>query len=282
MVERQTILIVDDDLTLSEMLREYFGAQGYAVRTADWGVDAVYACWESQPQLALLDIHLPDITGYEVARRLRSHRRTRDIPLIFLTNRKGREDRLHGLELGAVDYISKPFDLQELQLRVRNALRRTAPQIRFHTLTGLPEGALVDEQLAQMLTQPDWAVIAVGLHGLARFREAYGFVAADDVLRAVGLRLREAVGQADARVDFLGQLDPENYVVLTRGSHLGNLNRDLQAYLSHPMDYFYPLEDRDQNPEGQLGLSLSPWRAGSLLAEDVKSLTTALLRVNAR
>lgn len=276
MVERQTILIVDDDQALSEMLREYFGAQGYAVRTADWGVDAVYACWESQPQLALLDIHLPDITGYEVARRLRSHRRTRDIPLIFLTNRTGREDRLHGLELGAVDYISKPFDLQELQLRVRNALRRAAPQVRFHPLTGLPEGPLVDEQIAQMLTQPDWAVVAVALHGLARFREAYGFVAADDVLRAVGLRLREAVGQADARVDFLGQVDAENYFVVTRTPHLMNLIRDLQASLSQPMDYFYPLEDRDQPPDEQLGLSLSQWRAEDMPVADIEAVKTLL------
>jgi PleD family two-component response regulator len=277
MVERQTILIVDDDQTLSEMLREYFDAQGYAVRTADWGVDAVYACWEAQPQLALLDIHLPDITGYEVARRLRSHRRTRDIPLIFLTNRRGREDRLHGLELGAVDYISKPFDLQELQLRVRNALRRVAPPARFHPLTGLPEGSLVDEQLAQMLTQPDGALVSVALRGLARFREAYGFVAADDVLRAVGLRLKEAVGQADARVDFLGQLDAENYLVITRAPHLANLNRDLRAYLSQPMDYFYSLEDREQAPEEPLELRLTEWRAESVApAGDLDALKTVL------
>lgn len=282
MAERQTILIVDDDQTLTEMLREYFDAQGYAVRTVDWGVDAVYACWEQPPQLALLDIHLPDITGYEVARRLQSHRRTRDIPLIFLTSRKGREDRLHGLELGAVDYISKPFDLQELQLRVRNVMRRTAPQIRFHAVTGLPEGPLVDEQLATLLGEPDWAAIVVTLHGLGRFREAYGFVAADDVLRAVGLRLKEAVGQADARVDFLGQLDVENYIILTRTAHLRNLSRDLQAYLSRPMDYFYPLEDRDRNLEEQLGLSLSPLSAATAALPDVSALKEAFLHVNAK
>ncbi|MGH2525092.1 MAG: response regulator transcription factor, partial [Anaerolineales bacterium] len=124
MADKQTLLVVEDDPNLAEMLTNYFNIQGYRVLTFDWGEDAVRTCQLDPPQLALLDVRLPDIDGYEVARRLRTHRRTQTIPLIFLTERNARSDRLRGLELGAVDYITKPFDLKELQLRVRNALHR--------------------------------------------------------------------------------------------------------------------------------------------------------------
>ena len=120
---KSKILIIEDDLDVAEMLNAYFGVQGYDVHTVNWGEDGVRACQSTHPDLVILDIRLPDIDGYEVARRMRNDRRTQDIPIIFLTEKRDRADRLQGLELGADDYITKPFDVQELRLRVRNALR---------------------------------------------------------------------------------------------------------------------------------------------------------------
>jgi DNA-binding response OmpR family regulator len=117
--DKQTILVVEDDPNVAQMLDEYFNVQGYHVITTDAGEDAVRTCRANPPHLALLDIHLPDIDGYEVARRLLTHRRTKHIPLIFLTQRRERVDRLQGLGLGAVDYVTKPFDLNDLLERVR-------------------------------------------------------------------------------------------------------------------------------------------------------------------
>jgi DNA-binding response OmpR family regulator len=121
---KQKILIVEDDLDVADMLNAYFRVQGYEIFTVNWGEDGVRACQSSRPDIVILDIRLPDIDGYEVARRLRSDRRTADIPIIFLTEKRDRSERLQGLELGADDYITKPFDVQELRLRIRNALRR--------------------------------------------------------------------------------------------------------------------------------------------------------------
>src|SRR5512136_1037043 len=185
MSDKQTILIVEDELELSEMLSEYLVAQGYDVLAAAWGEDAVRICQEKTPSLVLLDIGLPDINGYEVARRIQFHHRTRNIPIIFLTQRHERTDRMRGLELGAVDYVTKPYDLQELHLRMRNALQRTSFESLVNVTTGLPEGRLVDERLAELLQGQDWAIVAVQLRRMNRFRETFGFVAADDVLRAV-------------------------------------------------------------------------------------------------
>src|SRR5512141_1887417 len=127
------------------MLNAYFRVQGYEVFTVNWGEDGVRAAQTVLPDLVILDIRLPDIDGYEVARRLRADRRTNNIPIIFLTERRDRADRLQGLELGADDFITKPFDVQELRLRVRNTIRRASMDSLTNPVTGLPEGDIVLE-----------------------------------------------------------------------------------------------------------------------------------------
>lgn len=135
------ILIVEDEASTAEMLTAYFSSLGYQVSHAGWGQDAVTMATRIQPDLVVLDIHLPDIDGYEVCLRLRSQPRTEHTPVIFLTERRERVDRLTGLELGAVDYITKPFDVQELRFRVRNALRRSSRETLLHPHHGTAHDA---------------------------------------------------------------------------------------------------------------------------------------------
>jgi len=144
---KHKILIVEDDPDVAEMLNAYFRVQGYEVFTVNWGEDGVRAGQTVTPDIIILDIRLPDIDGYEVARRLRGDRRTQEIPIIFLTEKRERVDRLQGFEVGADDYITKPFDVQELRLRVRNALKRVSQGSLTNPVSGLPEGPLVDDPL---------------------------------------------------------------------------------------------------------------------------------------
>jgi PleD family two-component response regulator len=83
---------------------------------------------------------------------------------------------MQGLELGADDYVTKPFDIQELRLRVRNALHRVTPSSLTNPVTGLPEGVLVDERLQECLTAGDWGLLVVAIDNFGEFRESYGFV----------------------------------------------------------------------------------------------------------
>jgi len=189
---KQKILIVEDDLDVADMLNAYFRVQGYEIFTVNWGEDGVRACQTSRPDIVILDIRLPDIDGYEVARRLRSNRRTAGIPIIFLTEKRDRSERLQGLELGADDYITKPFDVQELRLRIRNALRRAEQDTLTNPVTGLPDGKLVDERISECLNKITWTMLIVSLENLDIFRESYGFVASDDVMRAVSLMIQSS------------------------------------------------------------------------------------------
>jgi len=241
---KSTILVVEDDIDVAEMLTAYFQGQGYSVQAVNSGEDAVRGSRATHPDLVILDIRLPDIDGFEVARRLRNHQRTSDIPIIFLTEKRERSDRLQGLTVGADDYITKPFDIQELRLRVRNSLRRTRPNSLTNPVTGLAEGALVDERLRECLETSDWALLVVSIENLVQFRESYGFVAADDVQRAVSLMLHNAMRGVGSSKDFIGQLGPTQFILATQPANLPALNDRIRSRLEQSLDYFYPLKDR--------------------------------------
>ena len=273
MEEKSRILIVEDDPDVAEMLEAYFRVQGYEVASANWGEDAVSACLSAPPDLVILDIRLPDIDGYQVARRLRKNRRTENIPIIFLTEKRAREDRLQGLELGADDYITKPFDIQELRLRVRNSLQRMSQDAINNPVTGFPEGVLVDERLKECLEGDAWALLSITLKNLDTFRNAYGFVASDDVLRAVSLMIHNAICNIGGPTDFVGHLTTTQFVVLTDASVIVELGERVRTRVEQSFDYFYPLKDREksESPEERLALKL-----GAILPEQgsFKNLTS--------
>lgn len=252
----KTILIVEDDLDVAEMLDAYFRVQGYNVIMANWGEDGVKVALEKHPDLVILDIRLPDIDGYEVARRLRDNRRTESIPIIFLTEKRSREERLQGLELGADDYITKPFDIQELRLRVRNSLQRSKQGAVTNPVTGFAEGVLVEERLQDCLASQNWAMILVGLENLDIFREDYGFVASDDVLRAVSLMIHNAVRKVGGTSDFVGHLSPSEFIVVSQPELVPDLSELIHTRLDQSLDYFYPLKDRESPKRSQKRLAV--------------------------
>lgn len=120
------ILVVDDEPDLLELVRFHLTQEGFSVDTAANGIDAMAELRRSVPDLAILDLMLPDIAGTEVCRRIRSDARLRSLPVIMLTAKSEEVDRIVGLELGADDYVTKPFSPRELTLRVRAVLRRVA------------------------------------------------------------------------------------------------------------------------------------------------------------
>ncbi len=151
MTKPYKILIVEDDPDTAEMLRAYFETQGYQVLTTAWGNEAIEVCRDTVPDLIIEDIRLPDIDGYQVVHELRKHTRTSNVPIIFLTERQARDDKIAGLRLGAVAYLSKPFDMQELHLCVRNALRRASYTSLVSPVTGLPVRQITEEWLRQII-----------------------------------------------------------------------------------------------------------------------------------
>jgi two-component system phosphate regulon response regulator PhoB len=121
----ERILVVDDEPDIIALVAYHLARSGYRVSTASTGTEALQAAREEQPALVVLDLMLPELSGFQVLERLRADRAFAEIPVLMLTARRDEPDRVQGLSLGADDYLVKPFSPQELVLRVRNILRRT-------------------------------------------------------------------------------------------------------------------------------------------------------------
>jgi DNA-binding response OmpR family regulator len=277
--KKPTILIVEDDLDVAEMLNAYFRVQGYNVISVNFGEDGLRESEIVHPDLIILDIRLPDINGFEVAKKIRSHRKTKNIPIIFLTEKREREDRLTGLEIGGDDYITKPFDVQELRLRVRNALHRNFLGSLTNPVTNLPEGRLVDERLHELLDETEWTVLLISIENLDAFSEIYGFVASDDVLRAVSLMIQNTLHEIRIHTDFLGHLSATQFCLVTTSQNAKLLLERIEPRLEQSLDFFYPLKDRDSKDYSlnRLAIKIAQLHSIDGTYSDANSIKTELL-----
>ena len=119
-ITARRVLFVDDDAALGKMFADFLTASGYHARTTVTGAEALQQLGEFQPHLVVLDIGLPDISGLEILRQIRTHPSTRDTAVILITGTSGLEMKIEGFQTGANDYLSKPINLRELQLKIEH------------------------------------------------------------------------------------------------------------------------------------------------------------------
>jgi PleD family two-component response regulator len=240
------LLIVEDDLDIANMLRIYFTSLQYEVDLAGRGSEALEKTRQSMPNLIVLDIMLPDIDGFEVCRILRTTTRTSHVPIIFLTQKDERSDKLQGLELGADDYITKPFDIEELKLRVQRAIARAEQQSLTDPRSGLPAGRLIEEQLRRIIRQQGWALMDIRINHFEPFKEVYGFVAADDVLRFTAMLMGEVVDELGDPSDFIGHAGGDNFVIICSEARAAAIRQRLKERFASEVLSHYNFMDREQ------------------------------------
>ncbi len=243
------VLLIDDDRALAEMLQAYFANYAVDLRAAYTGQDGLRAAREMQPDIILLDIHLPDISGFDVAKQLQQHPKTAYIPIIFLTEVRGREALLSGLRLGADDYITKPFDLHELRLRIRNTLESARRVHRFHPVTGLASPEVLQQALQERLQhRMPWALLGVFIENFDDLRQRYGILAANDALYAIG-KLVHYVLRGVSTEDLAAHLSDVDFAFLTVPERLPRYQKRVREILEPKLPYFYAWEDWQQLPE---------------------------------
>lgn len=199
-----TLLIADDAPAVRDLLRDYFDAKGYRVVTASDGKEALAAARAAAPDLVLLDVMMPWMDGFEVVREIR---READTPIILLTARVVERDRVAGLDLGADDYITKPFNLQEVEARVRAVLRRYRPPEASGVLRG---GDIVLDEAAHR--------VSVGGEAVPLTRSEFTLLAA----------LMRASGRVLSREALLGALGHTDRSTRTVDVHIRNLRTKVE------------------------------------------------------
>ncbi|HJU51220.1 MAG TPA: response regulator [Acidimicrobiia bacterium] len=211
----ERILVVDDDPDILSVVKINLELEGYEVDTAEDGREAVDKAMIEAPELILLDIMMPRMDGLTALRRIRSHGTTGNTSVILLTARGLPEDRVKGLELGADDYITKPFDISELVARVKAVLRRTQAARDLSPLTGLPGNFRIGAEIEQRIESgASFALIHCDLDNFKAFNDHYGFMRGDEVIRFCArcmVEATEAIGEPDA---FVGHIGGDDFVAL--------------------------------------------------------------------
>src|SRR5579859_462122 len=144
-----TVLVVEDERKLRDLVRSYLERAGFTVLTTGSGAEAITMAMTSAPDLVILDLGLPDVPGETVARELRA---MSAVPVLMLTAKAAEEDRIRGLELGADDYVTKPFSPRELVLRVQAILRRGGQAAAAHDVASYGGGVLVIDEPRRTVT----------------------------------------------------------------------------------------------------------------------------------
>jgi DNA-binding response OmpR family regulator len=160
-----TVLLVEDERKLRELVRSYLERAGFAVLSTDSGAEAINLADSANPDLIVLDLGLPDVPGEAVAREVHADSKT---PILMLTAKTSEQDRIAGLELGADDYVTKPFSPRELVLRVQAILRRNAHDATDYSVASFGDGALVIDEARRIarvrgnaieLTPTEWGIL---------------------------------------------------------------------------------------------------------------------------
>ena len=266
------ILVIEDEprlrFILERQLRDAKDAK-YEVRTAEDGIKGLEEVRRDAPDLILLDVMMPGLDGFEVCRRLKSNPLTSRIPIIFLTAKSTLDDRLHGLEVFADDYLTKPWEQQELLFRVRNQLKTRRAQLSSNALTGLPGNVLIETELSRRIAAGEkFAFLHLDLDQFKAFNDYYGYARGDAMIRFTASLLHELNQRHGGEGDFIGHIGGDDFVVITDPQRAMTIANGIRAEFDARVRDQYDGVDRERGY-----ISVLSSRQGGVKRFDVLSIT---------
>ncbi|HLF25173.1 MAG TPA: response regulator [Anaerolineae bacterium] len=244
---RRTLLLVSASAESTVSLHDHFRESGYDLRFAQSADEALSIARRDLPEAIVLDSEVPGLDVAAVSRELRASPRTRHIHLTLLAPQSERDARLAALAAGVDEFMIKPIDVEELELRIRNALRRAAYQNLVNPISGLPGPYLVEDRLRELLAaRSNWALMRLSLRGFKPFTDVYGFLAGEEVLRFAGRLFGEVMNEFSSSNDFLGHTGDDNFVMITAPEMLADLRHKLRQRFDEGIKSHYSFREREQ------------------------------------
>ena len=248
MSEREpTILLADDDPDIRMFLEVTLSIAGFAVHTAEDGQAALDQARDVDPDLVLLDVMMPRMDGLEATRRLRNDPRTSDIPIILVTAKAMGMDKVVGLQEGADDYVTKPFDPDELVARIEAALRRASAMRQVSPLSGLPGNTRIEAELERRVASGvDFSMLYCDLNKFKSYNDYYGFMQGDKLLKAYADLLTDTVNDMTPEDGFVGHVGGDDFVIVTGYADYEGLAAEICRRFDEMAPGFYADEDRQR------------------------------------
>ncbi len=210
------VLVIEDEDSIRRILKLQLEAAGYTVFDAANGESGLALANEELPDLVISDLMMPGMDGHDVCRAIKSHFRTSHIPVIMLTAKSDLAAKVQALDFGANDYITKPYERQEMLLRVRNLLNWSRSQREANPLTGLPGNVAIEKEITRRLESPDpFLFLYVDLDNFKAYNDYYGYQRGDSAIRMMARILVEVVVEFGQPSDFVGHVGGDDFVVIT-------------------------------------------------------------------
>jgi len=242
---RPCVLVVDDEEGLRRELHHNLNQRGYQVREAACAADALTEIARGSPEVVVLDLYLPDMSGMEVLRRLREQESSLTLPVLLLSVVDDPDVKARALRLGADDYMSKPFSLLELQARIEAVLRRKELEFSFSPSTRLPGNIAIERVLRQRVASgAPFAVCYVDLDNFKAYNDCYGFLKGDGVIHQTARVLVEAVRELGNPEDFVGHVGGDDFVVVTTPEWAEPICRRAAEEFDQVIPLYYDAEAR--------------------------------------
>ena len=244
----ERILVVDDDRDICRSIEVILRLEGYDVRVAYTGEEAIAEATRVQPDLVLVDMMMPGMDGNEVTKRLRHDPRTATASIIMLTARSLPADKVLGLTAGCDDYIVKPYEPTELVARVQSALRRSRQMREISPLTGLPGNFQIAHELEDLVGEgdPAFAVLYADLDDFKAYNDHYGFMRGDEAIRSTGRLLTEALARVSTEPRFAGHIGGDDFVLITAADKAEFVAQDIVRNFDALAPSLYDEDDRQR------------------------------------
>lgn len=239
------ILIVDDEPDIRDVLKLTLAELGYTILEATNGEEALKIITSKPLDLVLLDYKMPKLDGRQVVQRVKSDLLLRHLPIIMVTGKGELEDKIGGLDAGADDYITKPFEPKELLARIRMVLKRTERDLGANPLTRLPGNiSILDEFSLRLESKSLFAVAYLDLDKFKNYNDKYGFESGDEVIRETARILLKAIHEKGNPNDFIGHVGGDDFVIVTTPEKVDNLCQEIIARFKEKSPCFYNEGDR--------------------------------------
>ncbi|MFQ5885615.1 MAG: response regulator [Anaerolineae bacterium] len=246
-LEKTKVLVIDDDRSVCNVVAEVLLAEDIEVLQAHDGAEGLSLARGERPDLIILDVMMPVMSGYDVCRSLRGSFLTANIPVIMLTALGDPMERVKGMAEGADDYLTKPFHPHELRSRVIAHLRRSERDIQTSPLTRLPGNLAVERALRERVArQEPFAVCYIDLDNFKPYNDKYGFFAGDQVLRMLSEIIVDAVLERGAQEDFIGHEGGDDFVVITTPERVEGICQAVIERFDAAIPQAYDEEDRER------------------------------------
>jgi DNA-binding response OmpR family regulator len=241
------VLVVDDDPAIRAICAEVLRGHGYAVDEVGTCAEARRAIAERRPQVVLVDVQLPDGDGFGLLESLAQRRAADPFAAVFLSARGETADKVRGLRLGADDYLTKPFDAQELVARIDAVVRRREAALHASPMTRLPGGRAIDREVERRLEAGHpFALTYADLDNLKAYNDTYGYAKADGVVLQTAGILRDVVAAHGGEGAFLGHVGGDDFVILTAPERAARVGAETIAAFDKVIPLYYDRADRER------------------------------------